>query len=352
MLAYVNGLFGGFAEVKEVMGCEVAAVAADRMSEYRNIREDVGILPMTFTVYFKIIGDEAEEHLDYLLTKSVPYLNYGQNRLCYFLDEAGEIKALVTLYKNDDHFIVEAFKWNEQAVAEALRHKGVSFEMLDFSCILLEGYKAADFISQELELSVDYFVYQSHQELEVFDQNILVARIGYTGEFGYKLIGASGALKRIWHRILPAHKDKISGFEAYKMCQYEIKQPFWDLPYLTLSKNIFETDYHWFVDFKKDVDYSGKDALYNDKIVSLKQRLIGALSDIQAQVDSDVLLENNVVGKVADSRYSYGLKKFITMIMMDDKYAQAKVPVRTADGISMVTASAPYIYPASWKVTR
>ena len=352
MLSYVNNLFGGFSETKEIKGEEVVNIANGKDSDYSRIRTDVGIFPMTFITYYKIIGDKAEETLDCLLTKSIQYLNYGQNRMCYFLNCSAEIDAFVTIYKNDDNFILEVFNWDAHTVENILSNNNVVIEKLDFKCILLEGVSAIDFITEELELSVDYFVYQSHQELDCFGKGITVARTGYTGEYGYKLIGETNSIKYIWGRILPKHKSKIVGYAAFEMCQYEIKQPFWELPYLSLSNNIFEIDYHWFVDFKKDINYIGKDSLYNTKSSDMPKKLIGALSDQEATIGSDVMLDDSVVGTVVDSRFSYGLQKYISMLFVDNKYAHANIPLQTTNEFSLTTVSAPYVFPSSWSAKK
>ena len=352
MLTQIDVLFGGFAETREVNGNTVVAVANDRRADYDNIRKDVGILPMTFTSYYKIIGDEAEEILDYLLTKSVQYLNYGQNRLCYFLKESGEIEAFVTLYKNDESFIIETFNWNAQAVEEILTKNNVSFEKLNYGCILLEGLNTVGFMTDAMELTVDYFVYQSHQDLDCFGKDIMIARTGYTGEFGYKLIGDTESIQFIWEKLLPEHKDKVVGYDAFEMCHYEIKQPFWELPYLSLSGNAFEVDYQWLVDFKKDIDYVGKDALLNTKFAEASKRIVGTTADAESAVGDEIMLEGDVIGKVVDSRLSYGLGKYITMLLIDKEYAHSNIDLETASGQKLLTASAPYIFPASWFVGR
>lgn len=351
MLDYINDLFGGFAETKNIKDDSVVNIANTLEADYANIRNDVGIFPMSFNTYLKINIDDVEETLDYLLTKSIQFLNYGQNKMCYFLNDSGEVEAMITIYKNDDNFIIEVFNWDVSTVANILLEKDISFEKLDFSCILLEGVSTIDFLAEELELSVDYFVYQTHQESECCGEDILVARTGYTGEYGYKLIGDTKSIKKIWASILPAHKDKMTGYTALEMCQYEIKQPFWELPYLSLTTNAFEIDYHWFVDFKKDIDYRGKDALFAKATEAAKQ-LVGALSDEAINIGSDVELEGFRVGKVADSRFSIGLQKYINMLFVDKKYAHSDVLLRTTEDAELTIVSAPYLFPASWSVNR
>jgi aminomethyltransferase len=236
---------------------------------------------------------------------------------------------------------------------ETILHKNnVSFDKLDYSCILLEGLNAITFMSEEMELTVDYFVYQSHQDLDCFGKDIMVARTGYTGEFGYKLIGPVDSIKAIWENILPDHKDKVVGYDAFEMCHYEIKGIFWNLPYLSISNNAFEVDYHWLVDFKKDIDYVGKEALLNTKFAEASKRIIGTLADAQSAIGDDILLEGVVIGKVIDSKLSYGLGKYITMLFVDKDYAHANIPLETASGQKLTTASAPYIFPASWFAGR
>ena len=352
MLTQLNNLFGGFAETKELNGAQVVAVANEKKADYANIREDVGILPMNFTTYYKVAGDDAEDVLDTLLTKSVLYLNYGQNRLCYFLEESGEIAAFVTLYKNDDDFLIEVFQWNEATVEQIMQKSNLTFEKLNYSCILLEGLRTVEFMTEAMDLTVDYFVYQSHQESDCFDRDILIARTGYTGEFGYKLIGEAEQIQAIWEKLLPEHKAKVVGLDAFEMCHYEIKQPFWSLPYLSLSTNPFEVDYQWMVDFKKDTDYCGKDALLTNKFTEADKRIMGALTDNELIEGDEVLFDGEVIGKVVDSRHSLGLDKYITMIFLDKDYAHANLELETTKGHKLVTASAPYIFPGSWTVAR
>ena len=352
MLTQVNNLFGGFAETKELNGIPVVAVANDKKTDYTNIREGVGVLPMTFTTYFEVSGDDAEDTLDTLLTKSVLYLNYGQNRLCYFLEESGEIAAFVTLYKNDEDFLIEVFRWDEATVEQILQKNDLTYEKMNYSCILLEGLKTIEFMTEAMDLTVDYFVYQSHQESDCFEQEILIARTGYTGEFGYKLIGEVEQIQAIWDNLLPEHKAKVVGIDAFEMCHYEIKQPFWSLPYLSLSTNSFEVDYQWIVDFKKDTDYCGKEALLETQFTQASKRIMGALTDTESIVGDDILFDGEVVGKVVDSRFSLGVDKYITMIFLDKEYAHANLELDTANGHKLVTASAPYLFPGSWTVAR
>ncbi|MDR0501496.1 MAG: hypothetical protein LBG97_09725 [Coriobacteriales bacterium] len=352
MLNYLSGLLQEETAVKEIKGNTVLFSAQGTDADYAKIRKDVGIFPFTFVSYFKITGDDADETLDALLTKSVQYLNYGQNRMCYFLSEAGEIEAYITIYKNDDHFIIELFNWDAQNVSTILQSANISYEKLDYSCILFEGVAAADFITEELGLPVDYFVYQSHQDCELFDQSFVVSRTGYTGEYGYKFIGESASIKQIWSQLLPKYKDKLVGYSAFELCQYEIKQPFWELPYLTVSDNIFEVDYHWLVDFKKDIDYIGKSALYETRSEQVEHKIIGAVSETETKIGESVLLEEEPIGTVLDSRFSIGLNKYISMLFVNKDYAHANIQLLTESKQAITTASAPYVYPSSWSANR
>jgi aminomethyltransferase len=349
MLKYVLNQLG---EEKEIKGSPVLFAAHSLESDYGNIRNGVGIFPLTFTSFFKVNADEYEEQLDTLLTKSIQYLNYGQNRLCYFLSEFGEIEAFTTIYKNDDSYIIEAFDWDADKLSVILESANIQFEKLDYSCILFEGVCAEKFITEDLELPVDYYVYQSHQEVEYCQQSLIIARTGYTGEYGYKFIGETGSIKTVWEELLPKHSDKLVGYAAFELCQYEIKQPSWELPYLASSSNIFEVDYHWFVDFKKDIDYTGKVALYETNAKQVKNKIIGAISETENTIGEAILLDGESIGKVIDSRFSIGLNKYISMLLVDKDYAHANIPLVTGSGQELTTASAPYVYPSSWSAKK
>jgi len=106
------------------------------------------------------------------------------------------------------------------------------------------------------------------------------------------------------------------------------------------------------VDFKKDTDYIGKDALLSTKFAEASKRIVGGLSDAESPVGDDVMLEGEVIGKVVDSRLSYGLGKFITMVLVDKDYAHTNINLETTSGQKFTTVSAPYIFPASWTADR
>jgi aminomethyltransferase len=350
MIELFNEKYPGKLSCKFVKGIEVIADFSGLNSDYNKIRNDVGLLPLTFTDYFKIPGDAGEELIDVLFTKSIEFLNYNQNRLGYFLNDSGEPTAMVTVYKNEDHLLVETFSWDTDNVKKLFELYQVEYQLLDLSGILLEGPKATDFMVNQLNLEVDYFVYQSHQEIEYSGQSILVARAGYCGEYGYKIIGGFDVINVMLLDMLHKYPEKFAGYDAFKLCQYEIKQPFWELPYLEVSSNIFETDYQWLIDFKKDIEFKGKNTLCQEKFANAKRWIIGAICDEQASAGDSVNLGDKKIGIVIECEYSLSLKRYITMLFLDKEYAHANLSLTTGSNIHMKTASAPYVLPTSWNV--
>lgn len=335
--------------IEQMQGYDVIRSMGNDTSEYETIRNSVGIFPMSVVKYIRVTGDEAEEALDQLVSKSVTYLNSGNNKMCYFLDQDGNIKAMVTIYKNDEDILIETFSWQYDEVMNLLQE--CNPEAVDYSCILFEGPKVMQFFEDVFDTSVDYFIFQTHNEVEYNDDTFIVARTGYTGEYGYKMLGKTEAINNVMQTLVNEHSELLVGYNALKLTMYELKQESWELPYLNFSNNMFELDYQWLVDFKKESDYTGKESLFNKLSKEVTKNVVGAECEQDVKVGSNVSFEGNVVGQVIESAYAPGLGKYIVMLMLDKNYAQSNIEMQTEE-CSLKTISAPYVVPSSWKIGR
>ena len=349
MLSIVKNIFGEDSiQTGLINGTEV--IEGTSNDGYACIRGQVGYTPFTFVKYIKL-SEDCGETLDGLVTKNITFMNDGQNLSCYFLTDEGNIDCYVSVYKNEDEIVLEVYDWDYSKVKEILSDAGCDFTEVDLYCILMEGPESKQLLLDLFDVDIDYVSFQNHEYFDCAGDDILIARTGYTGEFGYKMLGNKQQIENVLNKLAEAKKDNLVGVKALKQCMMEVKQPDFALSYTKFSSNIFEIDYQWIVDFKKDTDYKGKEALYKKVAASISKNTICALSKVNLEVGAEVKVDEDVIGQVIDCQYSKKLDKYIVALLIDKKYAQVGFEY-SVNGESVNTVSAPYIVPKSWTVGK
>lgn len=349
MLSIVKDIFGEDAYKVSLMN-DVEVIAQTNNNGYSCIRENVGYTALSFFKYLKI-SEDFSETLDSLVTKNVVFMNDGQNMCAYILTEEGQINSCVSIYKNEDHFIMEIYSWDYEKVKEVLKEAECELTEIDLNCVLIEGPNSRQILLDVFDVDLEYISYQNHEYFDCNGDELLIARTGYTGEFGYKVLGNKQQVENFLKKLAEEKVDCFGGLDAIKQCMVEVKQPDFELSYTKFSSNVFELDYQWFIDFKKDSDYLGKNALYEKVASVIKKNTICALCNTSVKVGQAVHTGGEVIGQVIDCQYSKTLGKYIVVLFIDKKYAQSGFEY-SVNGEAVNTVSAPYILPKSWTVGK
>lgn len=349
MLSIVKGTFGendyktGFMNDTEV-------ITETKNDGYLCIRKQAGYIPITFYKYIKI-SDDYIKTIDSLVTKNVVFMNDGQNMSAYILTDDGTIDCYISIYKNEGSILLEIYNWDYDKVKKILNNAECELLDVDLNCILVEGPESKQLLLDLLDVDIDYLSYQNHEYFDCNGMEIFIARTGYTGEFGYKILGNKQHIRNVLRKFADAKAGAFLGINVIKQCMIEVKQPDFQLSYTKFSQNIFELDYQWFVDFKKDTDFRGKEALYGKIAAGITKNTICALSNIRLEISAEVKDGNDVIGTLIDCQYSKVLNKYIVALLIEKKYAQAGFEY-SVQGEFVSTVSAPYIVPRSWIIGK
>ncbi len=163
--------------------------------EHHTVREDVGLIDMSFMAKFAVRGPGASAVLDHLSAGSVDgaagVITYTQ-----WLNEAGLIEADLTVTKlGPDRFLVVASDTAHGHALDRLR-RAVSEPRItvtdvtgELAQLNLQGPRSRELLQAmtDTDLSNAAYPFRTAREIAVAGVEVICARITYVGELGYEL---------------------------------------------------------------------------------------------------------------------------------------------------------------------
>lgn len=341
----------------EVNGALVPSKFTEVDAEYETFRHGIALIDGIGYAMLKIEGDGVIEALDALVTKDIRYLNPGKIAECFFLNEDAEALGISYIVNDDDTIIVIVPPENAEAVHAWLQEKlAGDYTLTDMTedqhLIFVEGEKSWQIVKEVFDFPIETLPLRDMVKVEFASNNIMLSRIGRSGEYGYAMIGSNDAIHGLAEHLLKTY-DNIAwcGSDAMSICMLEVNQPLINAE-INKEGNIFELAYQWFVQFDKE-DYCGRDVLMSQFEAKAEKCCVGfvAENETEALDGAPVLLDEDTVGKVIYSKYDPALKGVLGYMMLDIKLAVSGVclSVQTAKGLATAkTLSSPFVRPLSW----
>jgi aminomethyltransferase len=177
--------------------------------------------------------------------------------------------------------------------------------------------------------------------------DVLLSRIGYTGEFGYVFFVQSDQIASLVERIREAAPEAVlCGPAVQDLLRLEVRA-------FNLARDIvsdetaLEAGLHWMIDFRKE-HFNGRAAVMAEKARGLRYRLVAFVLNGDQAIDRGAAVRDDgrQVGHVAHSAWSPTLRQIIGLAYLDDAYAWVGIDlaVDTARGPGPVrTVSAPFL---------
>lgn len=340
---------------------EVVEVFSSKEKEYNNLRNNLGITDLSNYGIFKITGEDAEQFLDKLSTKDIVYLNIGQLSECCFLDADAKIIAFVNVCKFDAYFLViipwesaeEAYEWMVENQSD---FNDIQIEDLhqEYGILSFEGPKSGSFIKNYFDFDVDILPLRTFSDIQWKERDMTIIRNGFSGEFGYMLISEMGTLEALFNDLIDnGHVDKLCGSNAMDITMLEVRQPNMRMEKREFG-SIFEMCQQWLIQYDKE-DYIGHEAVISGFQNGIDKKVVGFSVSAEKTdfYNADVLIENEIIGRVLFSRYSYKLKQTIGLVLIDKRFAASGLTLMLKKGdvnLEMQTISSPYLRPDSWDI--
>ena len=321
-------------------------------NEYMACREKAVVIDLSSLRKFEILGPDAEELMNYTLTRNIKKLSVGQvvySSMCY---ENGSMFDDGTLLKMSDH----GFRWvcGDEYAGEWLKEQAKKKNYKVFiknstdqiNNISLQGPSSRKILekfiftppTQPTISELQWFRFTICRIKDLKGIPLIVSRTGYTGELGYELWCHPSDAPKVWDVVMEAGKDEgliPAGFGALDLLRIEAG--------LILFKNEFDGQVDPFeagvgftVPLKtKTEDFIGKESLIKRK-ENPQKKLVGLelVGKEKASHGDCVHVGRSQIGVVTSGCISPKLNKNIALCRIDVKHSEMglNVEVGKIDG--------------------
>ncbi len=297
--------------------------------ECLDTRNNLGFFDLTPFVKFDLSGQFAHEQLQYLCTNNIKNVE-GRTTYTQMLNPSGGIEADLTvscLKKNFFRIICPALarSHNKSHILKNLTKK-VKFEDVTekYSCIGLFGPNSRKFLTEMFgnHFSKENFPFSRGKYLQIYGIKVWFQRLSFIGELGWEIYIPIKKTNNIFKKIKKLgkkYKLTYSGMHALDILRLEKKFLHWGHD-ITSENNPYEAGLSFAVDFKKDINFIGKEALINikNKPLNKKLELFSLKNNFQPGKplilhDEPIYNKEKLVGYTTSSNYSFYYKKNICM---------------------------------------
>ena len=322
------------------------------INEYTACREKAVVIDLSALRKFEILGPDAEELMNYTLTRNVKKLSIGQvvySSMCYdngFMFDDG------TLLKMSDH----GFRWicGDEYAGEWLKEQAkkknykvrIKNSSDQISNISLQGPNSRKILekfiwtppTQPKISELQWFRFTICRVKELSGIPLLVSRTGYTGELGYEIWCHPSDAPKVWDVVMDAGKDEgliPAGFGALDLLRIEAGLILFGNEF-DGQVDPFEAGVGFTVPLKtKNEDFIGKDILIKRKENPQKKMVGLELAGKEKANHGDcVHIGRSQVGIITSGCISPTLNKNIALCRIDVGHSKldTEVEVGKIDG--------------------
>lgn len=245
------------------------------VAEHRAVRERAGVFDVSHLGKLRLAGPEAGPALQVALTPDVEALAPGQAKYAVALtDDAGCIDDLFVYRMGDEEWMVVPNAANVTAVAASLRAAGG--EPVDewdrWTILAIQGPRAFDVFEQAFPASgATALKLHEFTTIDVFGEQGVVARTGYTGERGFELYAPTEIAEPAFESVLAAGASPV-GLGARDTLRLEMGYALYGHE-LTLETDPLEAGLSWTIAWH--TPFRGRDALIKIKQDGPRRKLVG-----------------------------------------------------------------------------
>lgn len=326
-------------------------------AEYAAIRKGVGISDLSDLGKLRVKGAGAQQLLDAVVAGNMDRLLENSIRWTAILDDRGRVVADVQVYNDFGEYLVTCARPRLEQVRAALEERAsgdaaVEDASADLAAVAVEGPKAQAVPPAVAGMDVSGLGLLRFTRCEVQGAQVLLGRVGFTGEFGYVFFVAPDVAGPLVDRIREvAPGAALCGRAVQDLLRLEVRA-FHHPRHVLRDETALEAGLHWMIDFRKP-DFRGREAVLREKAAGLARRLVAFAAEGDAPLDrgAPVADGDQAVGYVADSARSPALGRTIGLAYLDAAYAWVGLQLQLAGGRPLETVSAPFLLTESTLAT-
>jgi len=346
----------------ERFGIEVATAAADPATEYRRVRDTVGITDFSYAQVFRVPEQTGVDLLDGMVAGNVARVRYGRVLHTFAADSDGMLMADCCVANNDDELVVVCESIAGDAamrgmfMAGAAAGAGVTDLNATHAVVGVDGFKAWAVMKELFGADVLGLPYLSIEVFQFEGERVRLLRAGKTSEFGYLLIVPVAAAGALFARALESAQRQGGG-----LCGAAVHDA------LRLEGRFFNVfaegarvrdplplGLQWMIDFGKE-QFTGRDAIHARRAAGVTRKVVGIADENgKAGLTPGLAVYDGTakVGEVVAACHSWVLGCDVGLAMLPAEIAYSGLPFTAgaAGGPALKTVSMPPIMPRSLTV--
>jgi aminomethyltransferase len=297
-------------------------------AEHRATRERVSVCDLDYMAEFKLTGPDSLRFAQYLFTTDLEDLAVGRVRYTAMCGSDGNMIDDGTVWRlGPDELLYIS---GDEADLEWLQTNAESFDVQlsnltsDWTTLAVQGPASRKVLGRMLSADLDSLRYYGFTRTNVGEADCIVARMGYTGEFGFELHFGPAHGEAIWTALMDAGAED----DILPCGQAALESLRQEAGYLLVgndhdkSTNPFEAGIGRVVRFNK-ADFSGRRALLDVLEHGLTRTMVWFKLDGSAVVSNGdpIRLDGQTVGTVTSGSYSPTLGRGVAMGYIEPSHA-------------------------------
>ncbi|MFN2595141.1 MAG: glycine cleavage system aminomethyltransferase GcvT [Actinomycetota bacterium] len=307
------------ARLTEFAGWDMPLQYSGVVAEHNSVRNAVGVFDVSHLGKLLVSGPGAEDAVNEAVTADIAGLVPG--RAIYGLalnDDAGCLDDVFIYRLSDDELLVVPNAANVGTVKESIERGGVQAvdEWERWAILAIQGPKSFEsFMGAFPDSGADELAFHQIAPIDVFGDEGMVARTGYTGERGFELYAPKATAVRAWRALLDAGAAPV-GLGARDTLRLEMGYALYGHE-LAPDINPLEAALNWAVAW--DSSFRGKDALAKIKEAGATRKLIGVKCTDRGvpRQGYEVVAEDATIGSVTSGNHSPTLGTGIALALCD-----------------------------------
>ena len=305
------------AKIVEFAGWDMPLHYGSQLEEHLAVRNSAGIFDVSHMTIVDIQGPDVKKFLQRLLANDVAKLTQPGNALytCMLDERGGILDDLIVYYidPNEYRLVVNAATGEKDLNWMSLQAELGNFDLEivyrdDLAMLAVQGPNARAAVLECLHPNIAAFAaqlkpFQFH--IEKYDEQLLVARTGYTGEDGFELMLPHDAACEFWQNVL-RYKVRPIGLGARDTLRLEAGLNLYGTD-MDETVTPYESNLAWTVAITAEPrDFIGRDALIAQKNAGGYDRLTGIIvpGRVVLRHGQTVQFPDGVTGVVTSGTFS------------------------------------------------
>ena len=285
--------------------------------EHHHVRSKCGIFDVSHMGEFIVSGNNAQTYLQSVTTNDINNLEAGKVQYSALCNNFGGVIDDLLVYHLGDYYMLVVNASNIEKNFKWLSSKLIDDVLLEdqsdtISLLALQGPLSRSYL-KKLYPKIEQLKY--YETLLPDNDNVIVARTGYSGELGFEIYAPNSIILKLWNKILSLSDDILPvGLGCRDSLRLEMGYCLYGNE-LNEQTTTIEAGLSWIT--KHEINFIGSNSIQNNLP---SKKLIALLSDERAIPRSGYKLfslEKKEVGVITSGGMSPCLKKGIALAYVD-----------------------------------